>query len=118
MRFVGAIFSLGIIFVVLVDAFETILQPRRVTRPYRFARLFYRNTWLFWRRVAARVPAGRHREAFLSIYGPLSLLGLFVSWICALIFGFALMHWSLGSLLHTPSGASTFHSDVYFSATT
>jgi hypothetical protein len=29
----------------LDDAFESVVLPRRVTRPYRFARLFYRAAW-------------------------------------------------------------------------
>ena len=42
--FIG-IAGLFILFATLWDAFETIILPRRVTRPLRLVRLFYRVTW-------------------------------------------------------------------------
>ena len=97
MRFVGVLISLALIVLILFDGFETIIQPRRITHRFRFARLFYRNAWKLWRAVALVVPAGKKREAFLSVFGPLSLLGLFASWVIGLIVGFALLHYSLGT---------------------
>ena len=45
MRIILTLASLALILLALVDGFETILLPRRVTRRYRYARLFYRTTW-------------------------------------------------------------------------
>lgn len=115
MRPITFLISLVCIFVPLLDAFETILQPRRITHRFRFARLFYRTAWALWRAVASRLPAGKYRESFLGVFGPLSLLGLFVAWVCALILGFGLLHWSLRSALHTPAGFWTY---LYFSGST
>jgi hypothetical protein len=39
---------------VLLEAFETIVLPRRVTRRFRFTRGFYRITWAPWSASAAR----------------------------------------------------------------
>ena len=36
----------GVIALVLWDAFETIILPRRVTRRFRLTRAFYRYTWI------------------------------------------------------------------------
>ena len=44
---------------------------------------------------------GKRRGTFLSLYGPLSILWLFTFWAAGLIAGFALLQWSLGSVLHT-----------------
>jgi len=41
-----AFVAVALIAVVLWDAFEAIVLPRRVTRKWRMARLFYRTTWL------------------------------------------------------------------------
>src|SRR5207244_4344695 len=49
MHIILAVASVGLIFVVLIDGFEAMVLPRRVTRPYRFARLFYRSSWTLWR---------------------------------------------------------------------
>jgi len=40
------------IVVVLVDLFETIVLPRRVTRRLGLTRVLYRTTWGPWQRMA------------------------------------------------------------------
>lgn len=110
----------GIVLIILVlwEAFEVILLPRRVTRKYRFTRLFYRNAWRIWSASFKAVFKGGRLETFLSYFGPLSLLLLLSIWAFGLILGFALLHWSLGSVLKTPEGSSGFGIDLYLSATT
>ena len=77
MHIAGFFISIVLILLPLVDGFETILQPRRVTHRFRYVRLYYLGTWMLWRAAALRIGEGRRREAFLSVYAPLSLLGLF-----------------------------------------
>jgi hypothetical protein len=102
----------------LWDGFETMVLPRRVTRPYRFARLFYQNAWSFWRLAALLFPTGKHRETFLSLFGPLSILALFVTWILGLIVSFGLLHWSLDTRLNAPDLEVNFGTYVYMSGVT
>jgi hypothetical protein len=118
MWIVWTLASLALIVVPLVDAFETILQSRRITHRYRLARFFYRATWNAWRGVALRVPAGKKREAFLSVFAPLSLLGLFATWVTVLILGFGLLHMSIGTRLHMPEKSTTICTYLYLSGTT
>jgi hypothetical protein len=109
--------SIGLLAVVFWDAFETMVVPRRVTRTWRLARLYYRAAWSVWSAVGRRLPAGRRRESFLSYFGPLSLLGLFATWAVALVVGFGLLHWAL----HTPlqaQGPASLPSCIYFSGST
>ncbi len=101
MRIVGFLVGAALICLVLLDTFETILQPRRVMHRFRFARFFYRWNWTFWSNVGLRIPSGKRREAFLSFFGPLSLLGLFLAWVCGLILGFALVNASAETALQT-----------------
>jgi hypothetical protein len=82
-----------IIALTLLEAFETIILPRRVTRRFRMTRLFYISTWKPWRAVA-RLMSVKSRETFISFYGPLSLLVLFAVWATFLIVGFGLMFYS------------------------
>jgi len=82
----------------LHDSFEALVLPRRVTRQWRVSRLYYRAGWSLWRRASQLIPAGRYRENALSVFGPLSLLGLFACWAAMLIFGFALVHWGRRTL--------------------
>jgi len=96
--------------VVLWDAFETIVLPRRVTRRVRLTRFFYRATWRPFAASARFVHASGRREAYLGYYGPLSLLLLLVLWAAALVVGFGLLQYAAGS--------GSFTTDVYLSGTT
>jgi hypothetical protein len=119
MRLWVGIAGLVILFGVLWEAFESIILPRRVTRPFRFARLFYRVTWKIWAGVNGLVHSKKLREAHLSYYGPLSLLMLFATWAALLVLAFAMLHWAVGSALSTtPGEVATFRTDLYLSGTT
>ncbi len=118
MAAIAAVLGLALILVVLWDAFETVVLPRRVTRRVRLAKLFYRSTWLPWSALARRMPPGKRRETYLGFYGPLSLPLLLSVWAGGLVFGFALLHWSLGSPLKGSGGPPGFLTDLYLSGTT
>ncbi|HEY3788256.1 MAG TPA: potassium channel family protein, partial [Urbifossiella sp.] len=92
MTFVCGVIGVFIIGVVLLDAFEAVVLPRRVTRPFRLARLFYRNAWRFWCLLADRIPVGHNRQSLFSAFGPLSLLALLALWAIGLVIGFGLLH--------------------------
>ena len=102
----------------LVDAFETVLVPRRVVRRFQFARFYYRMLWPVFRAVGVLVPPGKRREAMLSWFGPMSLIGLFTIWALGLIVGFALLHWSLGTPLRPPEEQRGFMTYLYLSGVT
>ena len=58
---------------------------------------------------------GRTRDGFLSLYGPMSMVGLLMCWAFGLIVGFALVQWGVHhSLPHAP----TFATSLYFSGAT
>src|SRR5215510_15655750 len=99
-----ASFGILLILGILLDAFETMVLPRRVTRRFRFARFFYRITWIPSAAWARRISSSRRRESFLGFFGPLSLIMLLSVWAGVLIFGFAALHWSIESPLN-PSAA-------------
>jgi hypothetical protein len=110
--------SLVLIVLVLVDVFVAMLLPRRITRQFWFARLFYTYSWRPWSALARRMRPGKRRNAFLSFFGPLSVLVLMGAWALGLILGFALLQWSLGSALHTPGEDAHFSAYLYLSGTT
>src|SRR5713101_1731650 len=118
MKLLIAIAGLFILFATLGEAFETIILPRRVTRPIRLVRMFYRASWKFWAAVNRLIRSKKLREAHLSYYGPLSLLGLFATWAFLLVLAFAMLHWAAGSAINTPGETPTFRTDFYLSGTT
>lgn len=118
MHLVIGLVGLALILVILADAFESVLLPRRVTHGYRLIKLFYQITWRAWRRLARLVQSPRRRETFLSFFGPLSLLLLFGTWAVGLIIGFAMAHWSLQSPLSQGPDSQTAFSYFYFSGVT
>jgi hypothetical protein len=112
------ILSIILLLLILWDAFEAIVLPRRVTRRFRFTRFFYRCTWLPWSWIAKQLRPGKWRDGFLSVYGPLSLLFLLIVWALGLVFSFAVLQWSLGSGVTGPEQNSNFFTDLYVSGTT
>jgi hypothetical protein len=118
MKLLIAIAGFFILFATLWEAFETIILPRRVTRPIRLVRMFYRVTWKFWAAVNRLIRSKKVRDAHLSYYGPLSLLGLFATWAFLLILGFSMLHWAAGSAINAPGETPTFRTDFYLSGTT
>ena len=93
MNTIAALLGLVLVLFVLLEAFEALVLPRRVLRPFRFTRLYYRATWGVWLSARLLMPTARSRQTFLSLFGPLSLLILFAIWAAALIVGFGLIYY-------------------------
>jgi hypothetical protein len=111
-------------FGVALDAFHTIVLPRRPTGRLRITRLFYMITWNPWSAIAPHIRNKAVREQMYSIYGPLSLILLLVLWAILLITGFALFYLALGSpfvdAMRSPHSGpwARFSTDLYVSGTT
>jgi len=117
MTFLVGVLGGALLLLILRDAFETVILPRRVQRHFRLTSIFYRTSWHLWSGVAGRL-RGAAREVSLSWFGPLSLLVLLALWAFGIILAFGMMHWAAGSALvisdHTPG----FLDDLYLSGTT
>jgi hypothetical protein len=115
---VAVVFGLIILWVVFLDAFETVVLPRRVTRHFRLTAWFYRRTWIPWRRIAGHIRTPSRQQGFLGYFGPLSLILLLAFWAACLIFGFALLQYGFGG--HEQLGVEriTFGRLVYHSGET
>ncbi len=61
-------------FAVFVDAFQTIILPRRATGKFRITRLFFIATWTPWTAIGDRMKDAKAREQNYSANGPLSLI--------------------------------------------
>jgi hypothetical protein len=119
MRALSFVAGLLCIFYALLDAFQTVILPRRATGRFRLTRLFYIFTWTPWSALASRIENSRDRETVFSVYGPLSLVLLIVAWAGALVTGFALMYYGLHSPFADSLGiAANFRTDLYVSGTT
>jgi ion channel len=110
--------GVAIFAVVLWDAFESIILPRRVTRRFRLARVFYKFTWNSWKIATRLIPARKTRETMLSFFGPLSLLVLVAVWAVGLVLAFGLMQYGAGSSVNVTGGPPGFTTDIYLSGTT
>ena len=103
---------------VLLDAFETVVLPRRVTRQFRLTAWFYRRTWIPWRRIAGHIKTFSRQQNFLGYFGPLSLILLLGFWAAGLIFGFALMQYGIGGHEQLGNEPITFARILYQSGQT
>ena len=102
---------------VLFDAFETVVLPRRVSGRLRITAAVTRGSWIAYRGVARRIRDQSRRERVLSYYGPASLLLLIACWAVLLIVGFAAAIWAFATPLTGESGRS-FGASLYASAST
>ena len=115
---VATVFGLIILWMVLLDAFETVVLPRRVLRHFRLTAWFYRKTWIPWRNVARHIKTASRRQNFLGYFGPLSLILLLEFWAAGLILGFALIQYGIGGHEQLSGEALTFGKIVYHSGET
>src|SRR5580658_1832609 len=115
---VAAVFGLIIIGVVLLDAFETVVLPRRVLRHFRLTAWFYRKTWIPWRYFARHIKTTARQQNFLGYFGPLSLILLLGFWASGLILGFALVQYGIGGHEQLNKEPLTFGKIVYHSGET
>jgi hypothetical protein len=118
MRILAFVAGVACLFIVLLDAFQTIILPRRATGRIRLTRMFYIATWKPWAFFARRLRNPRKRETVFSFYGPLSLILLLVVWAGAMVVGFGLIYFALGSPFIDTAHQSGFYSDLYVSGTT
>jgi hypothetical protein len=118
------ILGIGLIGVILIDAFETMILPRRVTRRFRLTRLIVLNGWRIWARAARLLPSsgnregGGLREGFLGGFGPLALLLLLGTWAAGLVTGFGLLIWGTGTPLGGPDPHPGLDAVLYLSGET
>jgi ion channel len=107
-----------LIYIILLDAFETVVLPRRIQRSFRITAWFYKVTWIRWTRMASLIRSTSRREGFLAYYGPLSLIQLLGFWALGLIFGFACVQYGLGQHLQLSNEKITFGKLLYHSGET
>jgi ion channel len=124
MHLIALIAGLICCLAVALDAFQTIILPRRPAGRLRITRAFFILTWTPWRALAPRIRNAKAREQVYSVYGPLSLLLLLLVWAMLLLLGFALFFFAMGSpfadAAHLEESAwlAHFGSDLYVSGTT
>ncbi|HEX9202063.1 MAG TPA: potassium channel family protein [Acidobacteriaceae bacterium] len=114
----GLLFCLSAI----LDAFQTIILPRRPTGRFRITRLFYIVTWSPWAALARHTRNPKVREQIYSTFGPGSLLLLLIVWALLLIAGFGLLFFGLrtpfGDAMADTSALARLRTDLYVSGTT
>jgi hypothetical protein len=115
---VASIFGLIIIWLVLLDAFETVVLPRRVTRHFKLTAWFYRRTWIPWIKIARHIRTVSRQQNFLGYFGPLTLILLLGFWASGLILGFALLQFGFGGHEQLGNEPLTFGRILYHSGET
>jgi hypothetical protein len=123
MRILALILGILCCLGVFLDAFQTIILPRRPKGRFRITRLFLLMTWNPWVALGDRLKNQRVRDQYFSIFGPLSLLLLLAVWATLLSGGFALIYYSLGTPFHDAFNVraqfwTELTTDFYVSGTT
>src|SRR5579871_3593101 len=112
MIILSIVLGVAMIALILWDAIETIILPRRVSSFFGFTPLFYRLTWPAWSAIARRFRSTSRQNNLLWPFGPLSVLLLLGVWAVGLIIGFGLLRGD------AESNQASFWHYLYVSATT
>jgi hypothetical protein len=115
---VAIVGGIAILWVVLLDAFETVVLPRRVLRNFKLTAYFYRRTWIPWRQIATHIKKTSRQQNFLGYFGPLSLILLLGFWAAGLILGFGLIQYGIGGHEQLSGEKLTFGKILYHSGET
>lgn len=118
MTWLAVVAGLFLATLVLWDAFETILLPRRIPNEYRLSRGVLVGLWRIWRLAGARIGRRSTRENFLGTYPILGLISLLIIWALGLIVAFALLHLGIGLHLEGPDEPVSFFTALYMSGST
>jgi hypothetical protein len=102
--------GLSVVLASASDSVSTLVTTRRRRGRHWPTQVFYRRTWRAWVALGRRA-APELREGFLAVYGPLSLLGLLVTWVTLLVAGWGLVWWGLRAQV---SGVGSYLDAVYF----
>ena len=109
-EFLAVVAGFVVVLVTASDAVSTLVTTRRRRGRHWPTQVFYRRTWRAWVAIGRR--AGPElREGFLAVYGPLSLLGLLVTWVALLVAGWGAVWWGLQSRI---DGVDGYLDAVYF----
>jgi Ion channel len=117
MHVLACVAGIACLWIVLLDAFQTIILPRRAVGRFRLTRLFYLATWKPWLFFARRLHHPRKRETVFSYYGPLSLILLLAVWAGVMILGFGLIYYAIGSPFKDAAWRPGLLMDFYVSGT-
>jgi hypothetical protein len=122
MHIAATLFGCFFLAAVLLDAFQTIILPRRPVGRFRLTRIFFLATYEPWLFVSRVCSTRRVREQLYSIYGPLALLVLFVVWALLLTGAYGLIYFGLHVPFTDPSQPVTLfqrlRTCLYVSGTT
>src|SRR5208337_848695 len=119
MHWWASIVGVLLILLILMDAFETVVLPRRIKRNFfRISVRFYKKSWRLWIAVARHIKSPNRHEGFLAYFGPLSLFPLLGFWALGLIIGFACVQYGLGEHLSLGNEKINFGKVVYLSGET
>lgn len=117
MSIAALIAGIACVFAVLLDAFQTIILPRRATGRFRITSIFYMVTWRPWVFIFGGLRNARQRETAFSFYGPLSLILLLALWAAAMLVGFGLIFYGIGSPIADAHHHAGLLSDLFVSGT-
>ncbi len=103
----------GVILVVsvLADVINTLVTTTTSRWKWWLTQVLYRRSWSLTSAVGSRISNEQHRERFFSMFAPLSVLAMLVTWVVQQIFGFGLIWWGIGGV----NGVDGLLDAIYFS---
>jgi hypothetical protein len=113
LRVLEGVAGAAIVFVMLLDVFQSVIVPRPTGYRFRVSGRTARLAWPVWVAFAQRFDDSERRENFLGTYAPFILIANLAVWVSGLIVGYGMLLHALDGLRPTTSFLGT----LYFAGT-
>lgn len=111
MTIVAIIVGVVLVVSVFADMVNTLVATRTSLGRFWLTRILYGTSWTLVSKLGARISDESRRERLYSVFAPISVLVMLVSWVLQQVIGFGLIWWGIGGV----AGAASLLDAIYFS---
>lgn len=111
MNVVAIAFGAFLVVGVLADLVNTLVTTSTSQWRWWPTRVLYRRSWGAVSAIGSRIKNEQRREQVYSLFAPLSVLAMLITWVTIQVVGFGLISWGIGGV----SGIDGLLDSIYFS---
>lgn len=111
MTLIAIVVGFILIVSVLADILNTLLTTTSSTWRWWLTAILFRRSWAIVSTIGRRFPDDPRRERLYSLFVPVTILVMLVSWVAQQIVGFGLIWWGLRGV----EGTASLFDSIYFS---
>ena len=111
MSVIAIVVGVVLVVSVLADLVNTLVTTTTSSWRWWLTRILYRRSWAIVSVLGSQISDEHRRERFFSLFAPISVLVMLVTWVVQQVLGFSLIWWGVGGV----SGVDGLLDSIYFS---